>query len=246
MRDVITSTRNETVRAVAKLKRGRERSRTGSILVEGPNVFGDLLAAGLEPQLVLVTEEDDVSLARLERLPSVEVHVVSRNVLESVADAAHPRSPIAVMARPEPSQIRAHNVVILVGLADPGNAGTIVRTAAAFGWDVGYTPDCVDLWSPKTIRAGAGSHFRTRLVAIDLEPDIASLSGHTIVATVVIGGNTGVDAPGPYALLVGSEPHGLEPGQVALASHLLTIDMVDSTESLNVSVASGITMHLLR
>jgi TrmH family RNA methyltransferase len=136
--------------------------------------------------------------------------------------------------------------VVLVDVGDPGNAGTIIRTAAAFGWDVAHTADCVDVWSPKVLRSGAGAHFRTRLIPIELENERDDLNGHTIVATVVSGGNARIDADGPFALLIGSEPRGLDPEHVAMAAHRLTIDMENSTESLNVSVASGIAMYLLR
>jgi TrmH family RNA methyltransferase len=246
MPGVITSTKNETVKSVARLKRTKERTRTGSILVEGPNGFTEALDAGMDPVVVLATEDDDATRTRLEDYPAVDVHLVTQSVLDSVADAAHPRSPVMVVHRPDAGRIRLQDTVLLVGVRDPGNAGTIIRTAAAFGWDVAYTPDCVDMWSPKTLRSGAGAHFRTRLIPIDLDEDVDALEGHTVVATVVSGGDRGVDAAAPIALLIGSEAHGLDNEHVAMAAHRLTIEMEDSTESLNVSVAAAIAMHLLR
>lgn len=246
MRDVITSTKNETVKSVARLKRTKERTRTALILVEGPNGFTEALGAGLEPLVVLTTEDDDATRSRLHGYPAVDVHIVTQSVLASVADAAHPRSPLMVVRRPEASKIRQHNTILLVGVRDPGNAGTIVRTASAFGWDVAYTPDCVDMWSPKTLRSGAGAHFHARLIPIDLDDERDTLAGHTVVATVVAGGEETVDTVGPFALLIGSEAHGLDPEHVAMAAHRLTIAMEDSSESLNVSVAAAIAMHLLR
>jgi TrmH family RNA methyltransferase len=244
MPSVITSAKNETIKSIARLKRTRERRQTGSILVEGPTGFDEALKAGFEPTHVLATESDVRTRTRLAGHPAAELHLVSDGVLGSVADALHPRSPVFVMPRPTAGAIRPHNTVVLAGVSDPGNAGTIVRTAAALGWDVAYTPDCVDMWSPKTLRAGAGAHFRSRLSPVELDED-DSLADLTIVATVVSGGAAGVDEPGPYALLVGSEPRGLEPRHLALASHRLTIDMVEAAESLNVSVASAIAMYML-
>ena len=242
---MITSTKNESIKSVAKLKRTRERRLSGAILVEGPNALEEAIGAGFEPTLILATEDDDLTRSRLAGRPRTAVQLVTQNVLDSVADAVNPRSPVFVMPRPPDGAVRAHNTVILVGVSDPGNAGTIIRTAAALGWDVAFTPDCVDMWSPKTLRAGAGAHFRANISPLDLPGDIEELDAHTVVATVVSGGRNAVDVPGPYALLVGSEPRGLSSEQVALASHRLTIDMVDSAESLNVSIASAIAMHLL-
>ena len=244
--DLITSTRNETVKAVARLKRSRERRRTGSVLVEGPNAFHEALDSGLEPELVLIEEGDDESRDRMNAYRSATVHVVTQNVLNSVADALHPRSPIMVMPRPPAGVLRLHNTVVLVDISDPGNAGTIVRTAAALGWDVAYTPGCADLWNPKTIRSAAGAHFRSNLVPIDLTDADDDLSGHTVIASVVSGGSSTIDQDGPYALLVGNEPRGLDTKDVDRASHLLTVEMVSEAESLNVSAAAAIAMYILR
>jgi TrmH family RNA methyltransferase len=246
MPDVITSTKNETVKSVARLKRTKERARTASILVEGPNGFTEALDTGMEPLIVLATEDDAATRTRLDDYPAVALHLVSPAVLDSVADAVHPRSPLMVVRRPDDREIRMHNTVLLVGVRDPGNAGTIIRTAAAFGWDVAYTPDCVDMWSPKTLRSGAGAHFHTRFVPIDLNEGVEALSAHTVVATVVAGGETTVDAVGPIALLIGSEAHGLDSEHVAMAAHRLTIEMASSAKSLNVAVAAAIAMHDLR
>lgn len=245
MPEVITSTKNETIKAIARLKRTRERTRTGSILVEGPNGLEGVANAGLDPTVILVAEDDQRTLDRLPDFPSAKVHLVTQAVLKSVADTAHPRSPIVVIDRPAAGRLRSHNTIVLVDIGDPGNAGTIVRTAAALGWDVAYTPGCVDVWSPKTLRASAGAHFRTRISPVDLAAGDQPLSDLTVVAAVVEGGAASVDEPGPYALLVGNEAHGLDPQQILAASHRLTIGMVDSTESLNVATAAALAMYVL-
>jgi len=242
---MITSSKNETIKAVARLKRTRERKQTGLILIEGPNGFEAVLAAQMQPTIILATEDDRHTLDRLADRPTTKVHLVTRHVLESVSDTTHPQSPVIVVPRPVPTAVRLHNTVVLVDVNDPGNAGTIVRTAAALGWDVGYTPRCVDMWGPKTLRASAGAHFRTYLAEIDLEDERDPLEGFTVVATVVDGGEASIDSPGPYALLVGNEPRGLDRKHAADASHRLTIPMAGETESLNVAVASAIAMYAL-
>jgi TrmH family RNA methyltransferase len=246
MQEVISSTRNATVKSVARLKRAKERRATGQIVLEGPVMLAEALNAGLEPTLALATQDDAATRVAFSAIPSAHVLTVTRAVLESVADAAHPRSPVTVLPRPADGTLRMNDTVVLVGVSDPGNAGTIVRTAAAFGWDVAFTPDCVDMWAPKTLRAGAGAHFRTRLVPIELSAGADVLADHTVVATVVAGGEPNIAAPGPFALLVGSEPEGLAAEDVERADHALTIEMVDRAESLNVSIAAAIAMNMLR
>ncbi len=241
--DIISSSKNETVKRVARLKRPRGRRESGDILVEGPNLFDAVNAAGIVPAIVFATPDDDRTISACSRIDTV-LQLVSDHVLASLADAAHPRSPVVVVRQPGPDTLTARSIVVMVDIADPGNAGTIIRTAAAFGWAVGYTPNTVDLWSPKTLRGGAGAHFATDLVPVT---DLGALSGggHTVVASVVEGGAGAVPVEGPYALLVGSEVHGLHSDQAASASVQLTIPMTGNMESLNASVAAGIAMFQL-
>jgi TrmH family RNA methyltransferase len=241
--EIISSSKNETVKRVARLKRSRGRRESGDILIEGPNLFDAMHAAGIVPAIVLATADDDRTIAACSRIDTV-LQLVSDHVLASMADAAHPRSPVVVVRQPSPGTLTERHIVVMVDVADPGNAGTIIRTAAAFGWAVGYTPKTVDIWSPKTLRAGAGAHFATDLVPIgDLEH--LGEGTHTVVAAVAGGGVSTVSTKGPYALLVGSEAHGLTPDEVGLASVELTIPMAGRVESLNVSVAAGIAMFHL-
>ena len=242
--DVITSTANETVRRVGRLSRSKERRETGLVLIEGPNLFAAAIERGVEFDTVLVTEDDEPT-----RLAAVAVGartlVVTERVLNAIADAKHPRSPIASIVRPEwPVEATdGRNTVVMVAIGDPGNAGTIIRTAAAFGWNVAATRGSVDLWSPKTMRAAAGAHFVT---PISQDVDLAATTaGRTMVATVARGGAESIDGSGPFALLIGGEAHGLPSDIVEQSDCLLTIRTSDAVESLNASVAAGIAIHLL-
>ncbi|MEZ5176056.1 MAG: RNA methyltransferase [Acidimicrobiia bacterium] len=235
---VVSSTTNSTIKAVAGLKRRKERDQTGRILVEGPTLFAAATGAGLIPEMLLVTPGDSFSIAAAERTGVVPILVTDR-VLASVADTKHPQSPVAVFDRPPPTPVPYDDVVVLVGVGDPGNAGTIIRTAVAFRWAVVTTPATVDLWSPKTLRSGAGAHFAAAISRID---GIDELADHTKVATVVSGGHHEVATGGPYALLVGSEAHGLDPQTVAACDISYTIPMPGPVESLNASVAAALAM----
>ncbi|KAA3638352.1 MAG: RNA methyltransferase, partial [Armatimonadetes bacterium] len=164
-------------------------------------------------------------------------------VLRSAADAENPRSPVAAVHRPPGASPRDLNTVVLVDIADPGNVGTMIRTAAAFGWDVAVTPRTADVWSPKVLRAGAGAHFSTSI--IEVEDPLVFKSSHTVIATEPGGPAMSVRGGAPYAVLIGSEAHGLEPRVVEGADLQLSVPMDGRIESLNASVAAGIAMFIV-
>jgi TrmH family RNA methyltransferase len=150
-----------------------------------------------------------------------------------------------VISIPEPSTTIAPGLLVSWGVSDPGNVGTLIRTAAAFGWDFAHTPASADPWSPKTLRAGSGGHFHIGLRQVESTAELVEL-GYTPVASVVSGGTDPTALPrGRYALLIGEEAAGLPLETVAAAAWKVTIPMVPSTESLNAAVAAGILVYEL-
>jgi len=161
---------------------------------------------------------------------------VSAEVMRYLAPTLHPRGPVAVMRIP-PSGHMTRACLVAYDLSDPGNLGTLIRSAAAFGMDVGVTAASADVWAPKTLRSAAGGHFAT---TIEQDIQIGDLRDHgfSIVAAVPRGGSD----PGILrtveraAILIGSEAHGL-PDQ--LGAHVkVTIPI--GVESLNAGVTAGI------
>ena len=153
------------------------------------------------------------------------------------------QSPVAVIPIPAGEVPPGGRVIVVWGLGDPGNFGTLIRSAAAFGFGVLVGPGSADVWSPKVLRAAAGAHFRT---PIGIASDLAAVraGGRLIVATVPRGGEPPGRLPGAAAVLVGSEPHGL-PGDIVAAADLrVTIPMAAGTESLNAAVAGAIVAYL--
>lgn len=244
MHEHISSTKNPLVRAFVRLHRQRTRKERGEILIEGPIVFASALAAGCEPLTVLATTDDIVTQNALHSHPNVEFHTVSDHVLKAASDTSHPQSPVATFKRPASPALSERNVVVLVGIGDPGNVGTIIRTAAALGWDVAATPETADVWSPKVLRAGAGTHFSTTIAEGESVAEIFAERPHLLVATVVTDGESTVDTEQPVALLIGSEAHGLAPDVLESADHRLTIPMPGGTESLNAAVAAALGMWI--
>lgn len=239
----IESPKNARIVAVARLHRRSHRRRAGRTIIEGPHVIATALDRRLPIEEVFSLDVDGPTEAAT-RAAGTTVTTVSDSAMARLAGTKHPRGPIGVLAIPDPDPILATDSVVLVGVSDPGNAGTIVRTAAALGFQVIMAGEGVDLWSPKVLRAAAGGHFLTRLCQTPADP-VAALRNAGIVsaAFVVSEGRAMADiGRAPAALLIGSEPHGLPDQLIASCDQRITLPMPGGAESLNASVAAAIGM----
>ena len=155
----VRSPRNQRVVDAARLRRARVRAEQGRTLIEGPHLLEDAVRFGVRVISVFSLDSDERA-PKLAAAAGAELILVDERGLAKVADTESPRGPVAVIETPESVQATG-SVVVMWALSDPGNAGTIIRTAAAFGFGVVSAGDGVDVWSPKVIRAGAGGHFAT-------------------------------------------------------------------------------------
>jgi TrmH family RNA methyltransferase len=246
MSDIISSLRNEQIKDVRRLHDAGARRRSGKTLIEGPNLLDAALAAGVIPEVVCVGESSGERWKETQAL-GVRILVTTDDVLRSISTTQHPRGPVAVVRTPVPDPLRAARTVVLWEVADPGNCGTLIRTAAALGWTVAFVGG-VDPWNPKVLRAGAGGHFATRLSRLDDEP-IAELrdAGLTPIAAVVEGGVSPEEIVSelPIALIIGNEANGLSREVAAACDGVLSLAMPGGSESLNASVAGSIAMYVL-
>lgn len=245
---MITSVRNPRIAEARRLRRARERRATGRTTLEGPFLLEEAIAAGVTIHDVYATPDDHV-VGRLCAQAGIEVTPVTSEVLGALAASVTPRGPVTVISVPDPGEARRVDSVVMWEIADPGNAGTIIRTAAAFGFQVLATRGCVDLWAPKVVRAAVGGHFRTSLVeaaTADLS-QLAALGLRPFVATagVAAGTDTMARTDEPIALIVGNEAHGV-PGALLDDERveIVSIEMPGGAESLNAGVAASILMYL--
>jgi RNA methyltransferase, TrmH family len=227
------------VAEAARLHRTRYRSQTGLTLLEGPHLLDEAVAAGARLPTVF-------SIDPHQMVPSnSELIVVDEAALRRLAGTVTPRGPVAVLEVPMETVVETRHVLVLWGVGDPGNAGTLLRTAAAFGCGVLAGPGSTDVWSPKALRAAAGAQFRTPVEARP-ELTLAELErrGWTALATAVSGGVDPTTLPDDgYAVLVGDESTGL-PGDVLTDAPVrATIPMPGRTESLNAAVAGAIVLY---
>lgn len=241
---MITSARNERVKYVRSLSRRRVRQREGCFVVEGTRLAEEVVRAGIEPALVLYTEAWAAGPEAARLLPFLAgaaegARLVSEEVLSACADTETPQGVLAVVPfvalEPRPGL-----VLVLDQLRDPGNLGTILRSAEASGvGQVLLAPGTVDAYNPKVVRGGMGAHFRLPVASLDW-PEIGLRVARRAVWLADTSGNTpydGVDWTVPSALIVGSEAHGSGEEAAALATGRVSIPMVGGADSLNAAMA---------
>ena len=240
----ITSHRNSRVVRAVKLHKAKGRKATGDILLEGPNIVGAALDAGYGLETVFGTRHDDL----IERAATAgaEVALVSDEVLARLATTDQPRGPVAIAQRPVEPPLASVDTVVLCSIQDPGNVGTLIRSAAAFGFQVVATGKSADLWSPKVMRSAAGAHFATP-VATDRDlADLADLGIHLVALVPLEDRKADPDeSMSPIGLMVGNEARGLSNREIETATATLTVPTSDAVESLNAAVAGSIAMFAI-
>ena len=221
------------------LGRRTARRDDGAFVIEGPLLLGEAVAAGVPIEVVFV--EAGASVPDSGGAP---VHEVAPGVIARVASTVTPQPVLAVAAGCDVALDAVAGAVsfavVLAGLADPGNVGTILRSAEAAGADaVVLTEGSVDVFNPKVVRASAGALFRVPVVVDVPVASVADL-GLPVLGAVAAGGVPYDQAPldRPCALALGSEAHGL-PANLALEG-LVSIPHAGRAESLNVAMAATV------
>ena len=246
------SIRHPTIKRLRRLS-GRRSARTAecAFVIDGPTLLGDALDAGVPvDEVVAEAGCPEELLARAAEAGAV-VRSVADGVLARVTDTVTPQ-PVAAIGRfveVSPGAVASAAgplALVLVGIGDPGNAGTLLRSAEAAGAGaVLFCDGSVDPYGPKCVRASAGSVFR---IAVTRSGDAGEALGYLAsaglgtLATVARGARSydEVDLADPVALVLGSEAHGLPEHVAAQVERAVTIPMVGRTESLNVGMAGTI------
>jgi TrmH family RNA methyltransferase len=235
---LITSASNPRLKLVRKLAARRQRDKLGLFLCEGEDLVAAGLDAGLEPVEALLDAERPV-LA--ERLPGAQI--VAPELMAELSALAHPARVIAVFRRADlPRGTDAPTGLALWRVADPGNVGTLVRTADGFGPGfVALSPGCGDPTAPKALRASMGAAFRVPLAAFDEAP-------HPWIGLVPELGRplAAVELPERVTFVLGAEREGLPDDVLAACDELASIPLAAGAESLNVAAAGAIALYELK
>jgi TrmH family RNA methyltransferase len=243
------------------LRRRKIRETERLFLAEGVRVVEELLSSGIDLQLAVAApslEDTERGAALARRLDATgKLRRVEQGRLDALAATESPQGVLAI-GRIPPADLDGIDVsdggvaVVLDGIQDPGNFGTIVRSADAFGaLLVAALPGTVDPWNPKSVRAGAGSSFHLPVLQLDLAPLLAWLRAHEFPVYGADAGGTSVEDVAPVArgrgaaLVLGNEGAGLGADVRVAVDRLVAVPIRGAAESLNVGIAAGVLLYLL-
>jgi len=257
---IVQSKQNGRLKELRQAMAHPGRDARGLAAIEGPILLGEALRAGLRIDCAFVAQEAQHLLDRLHLAPETDVLLVPSQLLTSALATETPQ-PIAALVEPidwiwrnildgavdSPKQT-SPLIVVLAGLQDPGNLGTIIRSAEAFGaTGIVCLPGTVSAWNPKAVRASAGSVFRVPLLDINAQEAFAHLrqARVKIFTTALRDAEPAdrADLAGPVALLIGNEGNGVPAELAAQANAAVTIPCPGPVESLNASVAASVLLY---
>jgi len=253
---IVTSRTNARVKQLRAAFAGNARLNGGLVALEGETMLREAIGSGLPLKTIFISER----IAQPAWLPrGIELLLLAEDVFNSAVDTQHPQGIAALLVPPvwkldsvlpaNRSGDKAPLLLVAAGLQDPGNLGTLIRSAEAFGATaVLTTPGTVSEWNQKALRASAGSVFRVPIVDIDAEQLVALKShGVRIIAAVTPDSDSDsvfdADLTKPCALMIGNEGAGLSPELLALADSRITIPMPGRVESLNAAVAGSLLLY---
>lgn len=250
---MITSTSNPQVKRLLQLqKKSKARMEEQVFVVEGLRMFQEVPQERVEKVYISETlynkKKDQLSLKKF------PVEVLSDHVFEHVSDTKTPQGILCIVKQKKYDietllQIQKPHFVVLDNLQDPGNMGTIVRTAEGAGVDAVFlSKDCVDIYNPKTIRSTMGSIYRMPIIYIEEIPKLLDVFREKGICSFAahLDGKSFYDEANYLegtAILIGNEGNGLSPEVVEKADVLVRIPMQGQVESLNAAIATAILMY---
>ena len=242
---------NPRIQAVRDLRTPRGRRTAQRFAAEGPTLLAEAQRSGQRPREIFASE---AGLARFDaaayETEGIPVHLVPERVLARLSDVETPSGLVAVFDLPDddPAAVLARPgvVLLLAGVGDPGNAGTLVRSAEAFGAaGVLFGRGGADPYAPKVVRAAMGSIFRLPVATVDADEvlDLAAAAGRPLVATDREGEDLRqVGLPADAVLAVGNERRGVR-DWLPRWDRAVRIPQTEATESLNAAVAGSIVLY---
>lgn len=255
MKMVITSKSNPIVKYVAFLKEKKGRNLYKTFFVEGEKMTAECIEAGLTIERVLFSENYGGKLfSRIQTaiesrgIGEDKITYFSEAVFAFVSGEKTPQGVACVVKIPQNTPKEPDgDCLVLDGVADPGNLGTIIRTANAAGYKEIYLIGCADAYSPKCVRSSMSGIFHTKLYDVEREEALELLENVPIIAADMGGENVfSFNAPKKIALAIGNEANGISAEIKRAATYTIAIPMEGNQESLNAGVAAAVAMYALR
>jgi len=243
----LLSLQNSSLKKIAKLKTKKYREEFGLFLVEGLRACREAVSSNLSIENIIMTE--DFFKAHAQEFQSLSCIVTSDTSLATLCDTKTPQGILAVVHIPDACVMEKKRYIYCDCIQDPGNAGTIIRSADAFGFDgVIFSGGSVDVFSPKVIRATMGSVFHIDVMtdANDTVLTQAKQAGFFITASALHGASVDVQnmtLQDKQIFVIGNEGNGVSDAVLALSDEIVHISMPGQAESLNAGVAASILMY---
>ncbi|MDY0063650.1 MAG: RNA methyltransferase [Bacilli bacterium] len=236
----ILSAANPYIKELACLHQKKGRSEKGQFLVEGYHLVEEAKKAQLLQTVFILAEE--------QAIPGITNILVSQAVLDKLTKTKEPQPIVGLCRIPAYEMTKGNRFLLLDDIQDPGNMGTLFRSAFGFGIDwVIVSPNCVDLYNDKVIRATQGAIFHQKHIEMDLSEALIALKSKNIpVFGTALDQATNLAAikpPHQYGLLLGNEGSGVHPWYLASCDQVVRIETNPNLESLNVGVAGSILMY---
>lgn len=237
---IITSKSNPLIKEISKLSDKKYRRQSGKYIVEGLKPVRECIAAGCKILNIICVQELESEFEN--------AVTVSRAVFESLSSEVTPQGILAVVEMPQNVLKPPESSCILLDcLQDPGNLGTVVRTANAAGYGEIYLINCTDPYSPKAVRASMSGIFFVKVYQGKPEEVLEALSGVPLICADMDGENIfSFDPPEKFCLCIGNEGNGISDAIIDRAQFKVRIPMRETCESLNAAVSAGIVMYQLK
>lgn len=246
MNNIITSSNNVIVKKVKNLKILKNRKKEKLFLIEGFKMAEEAIQSKVEIENIILNE--DATLNLRDKLQEKVVRVKNSLFLQ-MSDLKNPEGVILICKEIEKDIDFEENLLILDEIRDPGNMGTIIRTAEAFNYkNILLLGNCVDIYNSKVLRATMGSIFRVLINQGDIKTVEDLRKTHTIIATALDEDSielTSMTKIPKHAIIIGNESHGVRKEVLELSDNKVIIPISKNIDSLNAAIASSISMFYL-
>lgn len=242
--EIITSLENKKIKYINKLKNKKFRDEEGIFVIETEHLVEEAYKSGSLTELYLVDTNIESNILGDDKINKYQI---TKEIMNKISSLESPSNFLGLVKK-LPTLNYGNRLLILDNIQDPGNLGTIIRSAVAFNLDtLILSNDCVDLYNDKTIRSSEGMLFKLNILRKDLNTFLTELknNNYTIYGTDVINGSTvgKIKFPKKYAIIIGNEGKGLKSTLKNLVDQNIYIPMSPNAESLNAGIAASIIMY---
>ena len=242
--EIITSLENKKIKYINKLKNKKFRDEEGIFVIETKHLVEEAYKSGFLTELYLVDTNIESNILEDDKINKYQI---TKEIMNKISSLESPSNFLGLVKK-LPTLNYGNRLLILDNIQDPGNLGTIIRSAVAFNLDtLILSNDCVDLYNDKTIRSSEGMLFKLNILRKDLNTFLTELknNNYTIYGTDVINGSIvgEIKFPKKYAIIIGNEGKGMSELTKKSCDFIATIPMIGEINSLNASVSAGIMIY---